>query len=127
MWNAVITCLRKYAVFKGRATRREYWWFFVARVAALILAILAGLFGFGGIAGLAATIEKAVLLLSFIPWLAVNVRRLHDVNTSGWLALIELIPFGWLLLVAIYLKQPSYVGVNRFGEEEVGALPARQF
>ncbi len=94
MLKAVFTCLRKYAVFHGRAKLYEYWWFFFARIAALLVALLAGLLGLGGIAGLFTQVEYLVILLSFIPWLAVNVRRLHDVDKIGWLALMGLVPLG---------------------------------
>ena len=77
-------CFRNYANFRGRARRREFWYFtlfvFALLVAARILDVL--VFGYGGGPRLFSTV---VLLLLFLPQLAVSVRRLHDTGRSGWL------------------------------------------
>ena len=70
-----IVLLQKYATFKGRASRSEYWWF------ALFMFLL-------GIVGLISEIIDVIIsLLILIPSIAVTVRRLHDTNRSGWLLL----------------------------------------
>jgi len=71
--------LKKYATFSGRAPRAEYWWFYLATVVVQIpLSILdKGLADWGPLS----TLFSLVVLL---PWLAVSVRRLHDINRSGW-------------------------------------------
>lgn len=84
---AVKTCFTKYARFKGRASRSEYWWFslffslaicFVLGVslAAGLLSPLLILVGMG--------VSVATFLVMLLPALAVSVRRLHDCNLSGW-------------------------------------------
>ena len=66
---------QKYATFKGRASRSEYWWF------TLFYALL-------GLISLISEILNAVIsLLIFIPTIAVMVRRIHDTNNSGLLLL----------------------------------------
>jgi uncharacterized membrane protein YhaH (DUF805 family) len=88
--TAVITCLTKYVDFDGRASRSEFWWFFLFQV--IVISVLSILLSFlGNIASLA-------LLL---PGLAAAVRRLHDIGKSGWWIFIGLIPLiGWI--IAIY-------------------------
>jgi uncharacterized membrane protein YhaH (DUF805 family) len=87
--ESISTCFSKYATFEGRASRSEYWWFFLftclASVASgMVSETLSGLF------------SLAVLL----PSLAVGARRLHDVNKSGWFLLLWFIPIiGWIVLI----------------------------
>ncbi len=93
--DAVKACLTKYADFNGRATRTEYWWFFLAvllgsAVTALITLKIYALFS----------------LATLLPMIAVGARRLHDTNRSGWWQLLALVPFG-VILVIIFLAQRS--------------------
>lgn len=94
--EAVKTCLTKYVDFSGRASRPEYWWFFLFLViVSLVLSyfseILSGVFS----------------LAMLLPSLAAGVRRLHDTERSGWWMLIVLVPFvGWIIAV-ILLAQPT--------------------
>jgi uncharacterized membrane protein YhaH (DUF805 family) len=84
--ESISTCLRKYAVFRGRASRSEYWWFilfgvllgFGANIIDLILdphPITMGGRGY---------ISSITSLAFFLPTLAAAVRRLHDTNRSGY-------------------------------------------
>lgn len=110
-------CLsRKYADFGGRARRTEYWSF------ALFSSLVA--FGLGMIDGLAGTridgstygiLGGLYSLVALIPSLAVYVRRLHDVNKSGWNWLWVLLPIiGWIWLL-ILLFRDSDAGTNEYG------------
>ncbi len=102
--TAVITCLTKYVEFDGRASRSEYWWFFLFQIIAImVLSVVLPVLG---------SIASLVLLL---PALAVGVRRLHDIGKSGWWLLIWLIPLiGWL--IALYWAvQPSQAETNDWG------------
>jgi uncharacterized membrane protein YhaH (DUF805 family) len=80
--NAVRTCLRKYAVFNGVASRSEYWWFFLFNFVLSIIFLLIG----------EPTIRGFVSLALFLPSLAVSVRRMHDAGRSGWWILTSIIP-----------------------------------
>ena len=80
-----IMALRKYAVFSGRATREEYWWFLLTHV--LIVYSLANGVNIGLFGG-TSTILLGYILITIIPFLAVLVRRLHDVNVAGWWVLV---------------------------------------
>jgi uncharacterized membrane protein YhaH (DUF805 family) len=70
---AIQSGFRNYAKFRGRATRSEYWWFFLFTVLAQSVASSIDE-NFGNIVGLAV----------FLPGLAVHVRRIHDTGRSGW-------------------------------------------
>ena len=123
--EAVRTCLfRKYADFQGRASRAEYWWFALFAFAAAVVLFAAlrpspGLLVAGGL----------VVLVLFVPHLAVSVRRLHDTDRSGWWVLLGMVGpvldpssgslqfAGWIaqLVLIWFLVQKGDPGGNRFG------------
>ncbi|MGF1736303.1 DUF805 domain-containing protein [Photobacterium satsumensis] len=114
--NWYLHVLKNYAVFKGRAQRQEYWYFFlfniVISVALSMIDSALGNPGAGEGAGLIGTIYSLVIL---IPSIAVGVRRLHDTGRTGWWMLIGLIPLiGWLVLVYFFV-QDSQPAVNEYG------------
>lgn len=86
--NYYFEAWKKYAVFNGRARRKEYWIFFLFNI--LIAVVLGAIEGFTGINSesdesiLYSIYQLAILL----PSLAVGVRRMHDVNKSGWYILV---------------------------------------
>lgn len=98
----------KYAVFDGRARRKELWLFFLFNlIVTVVLAILEGIFGIspeGRTGPLVAVYELAVLL----PSIAVGVRRMHDIGHSGWWWLIP----GVNLVFAMRDSQPGW---NQYG------------
>jgi uncharacterized membrane protein YhaH (DUF805 family) len=107
--------LKKYAVFDGRARRKEYWMFFLINllISVVLIAIdnLIGTFsqtGFGLLQGL---YSLAVL----IPSIAVTVRRLHDIGRTGWWILIGLIPVIGGIVLLIFMVLDSQPGVNQYG------------
>lgn len=81
--------LKKYARFRGRAPRAEYWWFYLATVIAnFLLSRVDKLLDDGD------ALSSVASLVILVPWLAVTVRRLHDTNRSGWWILILLLAVG---------------------------------
>jgi uncharacterized membrane protein YhaH (DUF805 family) len=107
---------KKYAVFGGRARRKEYWMFvlinLVITVVLILIDILIGTFspqtGVGLLSGL---YSLAVL----IPFITVTVRRLHDTGRSGWSMLIGLIPIIGGIVLLIFMVQDSQPGANQYG------------
>jgi uncharacterized membrane protein YhaH (DUF805 family) len=102
MPTMLFTALHNYAVFSGRARRKEYWQFvllsLIAGIAAAILDAALGLRGSAGAGnGIFGLIESLALL---IPTLAVGWRRMHDVNKPGWFSLIPGVLVVGLVLVA---------------------------
>ncbi len=96
--QAISTCLSKYATFTGRASRPEFWWFFLFQ---LLVSIAASMLG-----DVANGLVNLALLL---PALAVGARRLHDIGRSGWWQLIMLTVIGLLVLIYWWV-QPTGEG-----------------
>ena len=96
--QAISVCLSKYATFTGRASRPEFWWFFLFQI---LISIAASMLG-DVIAGL-------VSLGLLLPALAVGTRRLHDIGKSGWWQLIMLTVIGLLVLIYWWV-QPTVEG-----------------
>ncbi|MBD3785894.1 MAG: DUF805 domain-containing protein [Sphingomonadales bacterium] len=82
--EAIRVCLSKYLTFRGRASRSEYWWFYLFTILAGNILPLFGVM-LGVVLGPGIVILFAILYLALLPpLLSVNVRRLHDVGRSGW-------------------------------------------
>ena len=124
---------KKYATFSGRASRSEYWWWYlwstiIGTVASIITSILTAAtgttttttsstyVGFSTMSTnpLAGTAFWIVGLALVIPTLALIVRRLHDANISGLFALLLLIPFLGAVAVFIMMFLPSNPQGARF-------------
>jgi uncharacterized membrane protein YhaH (DUF805 family) len=110
-----VSVIKKYAVFSGRAPRKEYWMFFLFNV---IISFVSGLL-FGALKGMA-NIDLMMLmnlysLAVLCPGLAVGVRRLHDTNRSGWWMLLGFIPFIGAIVLIVFLATDGTAGDNKFG------------
>lgn len=111
-----ILAFQKYGQFSGRATRSEYWWFYLVTIAVTILiSILESILNipFG-------LISVLYFIISFIPTLSIQVRRLHDVDKSGWYILLNfviIIGWIWLLILSILDSTP---GDNKYGPNPKG-------
>lgn len=109
---------KRYADFRGRSGRSEYWLFFllivIVSIAYSILVTLAG--SPDNPLALVASLAVMVFMLgSLVPSLAVAFRRLHDTNRSAWWMLIAFLPvIGGLILLVFYCL-PGTPGENRFG------------
>jgi len=113
-WDWYMQALRKYAVFSGRARRKEYWFFVLwYLIITVLLAILDGMLGLHiGKAGLLETLYALALL---IPSIAVTVRRLHDTGRTGWWFLIVLIPFIGFIVLLVFMFLEGEPGDNKYG------------
>jgi len=102
--------LKKYAVFSGRARRKEYWFFSLFNlIIGFVLGVVEVLVGGPGIVGM------LYGLAVIIPALAVSVRRLHDTDRSGWWLLIALIPVVGAIVLLIFMVLDSSPGENQYG------------
>ena len=167
----MILPLKRYAEFSGRSRRKEYWmWILFLILANIVLSILDAVLGLGGSAttttssapgamGAAGSLSggllsKIFVLGVFVPNIAVAVRRLHDIDRSGWWILLPLVPlvlaFGGVfagaaaasvssmifsgvaclvvfftgLLLLVWYCTEGTRGPNRFGDDPKGDLPA---
>lgn len=113
--------LRRYAQFTGRASRKEFWMFQLLPIALffvtlVITAVDRDEYGdMGTLANLAIALFILGLLGLIIPAIAVQVRRFHDQDRSGWFALINLIPYLGALVVLVFMLFEGTAGDNRFG------------
>jgi uncharacterized membrane protein YhaH (DUF805 family) len=116
-----LQALRNYAVFSGRARRKEYWMFVLfnflfSLVAGVADYVLTGA-GSGAISGLYA-------LAVLIPSLAVGVSRLHDVGKSGWFTLIILVPLVGVIWLLVLDCTEGTRGDNEYGPDPKGGVLA---
>lgn len=117
--------LQRYADFSGRAPRREYWWFvlfeWIAFMVLLVSAMMisASTDSQGGQPLFWIFLIPALLgfLLLAIPNIAVQVRRLHDQNLTGWLVLLFFIPYIGGLVGLVFMCLRGTAGPNRFGAD----------
>ena len=88
MLDSVITCFRKYVDFEGRASRSEYWWFYLFTwILSLGGSVMDNMTDSGEL------FYWITAIATFTPAIAAGARRLHDVNKSGWWQLISGLPF----------------------------------
>ena len=107
--RAIESGFNRYADFSGRSSRSEYWWW--------TLFVLLGVFGFGVLdvlSGVSAFFSLFVIAV-LLPSLVVSIRRLHDVDESGWWVLIGVIPIiGFLALTLLWFTRAGDKGPNRW-------------
>ena len=112
---------KNYINFRGRATKAEYWWWFLfAFLGGVVTGILDSL-------GIGVTVTQSIFNLAiFIPGLAIGARRLHDIGKSGWWQLLWfVILIGWIILIIWCIKQGNR-GPNSHGPDPRTAPPMTQ-
>ncbi len=123
--NWYLEVLKKYAVFEGRARRKEYWFFqlfnFLISLALGFIDLFTGLYnpetGLGFFSGIYA-------LGVMIPGIAVSVRRLHDTGRSGWWLLINLVPLLGSIVFIYFTVLDSNPGSNEYGPSPKNGIEA---
>jgi uncharacterized membrane protein YhaH (DUF805 family) len=125
--NWYLRVLKKYAVFSGRARRKEYWYFILfSIIIMIILSIFDVMLGNSSSVFEARRLydmnrlEDIYALIVLLPTIAVSVRRLHDTNHSGWWLLIVLIPLIGIIVFLIFAVQNSKPGTNKYGVNPKG-------
>jgi len=111
--NWYLKVIKQYTDFSGRARRTEYWMFTLVN---FLIAI--------GFVLLTQLVDPRLGILNliyslavFIPSLAVVVRRLHDVNKSGWMYLLMLLPIiGWIWILVLLFTEGTR-GENKYGAD----------
>ena len=105
--ESVSTCLKKYFVFEGRASRSEYWWFQLIVSPSYYISTF--------MQNELAYFFLGITLFTLIPAISAGVRRLHDTNRSGFFLLLSFIPFiGGLILLFFFIAEGTK-GKNKFG------------
>lgn len=112
--EAIQTCLKKYATFSGRASRSEYWWFYLFITLLSVAAAILDLLLLGAKAGETGVLGGIVSITTLVPSLAVTSRRLHDTDRRGW----------WMLLPVAAITPFLIYIVMRFGPDTPPSGPA---
>ncbi|MFM8488055.1 MAG: DUF805 domain-containing protein [Bacteroidota bacterium] len=105
-----LKALRQYADFEGRARRKEYWIYFLFNTIFLFWVMLMDIF--------LNTFPIFLLFFiagTFIPSLAVTIRRLHDIGKSGWMYLVTIIPIIGSIWFLVLVVTDSQQGDNEYG------------
>jgi uncharacterized membrane protein YhaH (DUF805 family) len=116
--DAIRSGFRNYVTFSGRASRSEFWYwtlfgFLVAAVSSILDSALFPSMSTGPISAITS-------LLLLLPGLAVSVRRLHDIDRTGWWILITLTIIG-LIVLLIWNCTKGTDGPNRFGPDPLAS------
>jgi len=117
-WKKVV--FQNYANFSGRARRAEYWYFVLGQACLVIPLYILLLGGMADVTTEVFDIYAIGLLIfflaTFIPALAVTVRRLHDLNKSGWYYFLVFVPFGSIILL-VWMCTVGNPFRNKYGED----------
>lgn len=118
--QAIKSYFVKYAVFKGRARRSEFWFtvLFTVLVSAAISIVAPGHkeWVMGVPVDQQSPLSQLWSLATLVPSLAVTWRRLHDIGKSGNYFFYILIPIAGVIMLLIQLTKDSMPGENQFGE-----------
>ena len=115
VFDCYLKVLKHYADFTGRASRKEYWYFVLFNfIISFCVGFISGLLGLEYLLGI------IYVLLTILPWLAVCVRRLHDINYSVWHFLIVFIPIVGIFGLIFYLVKRGTIGPNKYGNDPYG-------
>ena len=112
---------KKYAVFGGRSRRMEYWSFVLFNF--VVFVVLAGIDALLGTCSSAAGVgllSGIYVLATLVPILALTVRRLHDIDRSGWWVLVYLIPLIGPIVLFVFALLDGTPGDNRYGPNPKG-------
>ena len=100
--------LQKYADFSGRAPRAELWWYcLLVVVAAIVAMIVESMLGIGNVLLMYGPLTLLIVVGTFVPTLAVQVRRLHDRNQPGWWLLAFYGPYFVMLAMTPSIVSPD--------------------
>ncbi len=134
MMQSVKTVYSNYAKFTGRARRAEFWWFVLFyMIVGIVLSIIDGaLFGTVTESGSLSTgdysyssqtntpiLSGIFYLATLLPYLGVSVRRLHDIDRTGWWLLLGFIPLIGIIVLIVWFATGGDKGDNRFGPDPI--------
>jgi len=114
--NWYLKALKQYAVFQGRAQRKEYWFYILFYIIfGIAVAIVETTLGLADPETGSGPLSVIYSLAFLVPTLAVGARRLHDTGRSAWWLLIGLIPLLGALVLIVFFVFDSQPGDNEYG------------
>ncbi|MCZ4074955.1 DUF805 domain-containing protein [Agrobacterium sp. LMR679] len=120
--SAYLDAMRRYATFSGRSTRKEFWYYHLA----LLGLAIGGLIVDVAIAGPhepQPLVSALIIMGHYVPSLAVIVRRLHDLEKSGWFVLTCLIPLVGVVAFIVIGSTPAKRGSTDFPKALISTVP----
>ena len=111
--QAVNSCFSNYVTFSGRARRSELWYFILFLIVLQIVAV-----AIDYVIGVR-IFEYVVSVGTFLPALAVEVRRLHDIGRSGWWLFLSLIPLVGAIVLLVWFCRRGDAAANEYGPPPV--------
>tara|TARA_B100001964_G_C13964437_1_gene479132 strand:+ start:321 stop:719 length:399 start_codon:yes stop_codon:yes gene_type:complete len=116
-----VNALKKYAVFSGRATRSEYWYFVLFySIFAFVISVVEGFVPVSSGSGKFMWLSVLYMLVMILPSFGLVFRRLHDTGRSGWWWLINLVPFVGVVVFLVFMCLDSAPGENQYGSSPKG-------
>lgn len=110
--EAVVRALTaNYCNFSGRSSRSEYWWYILFTF--LLGIVISIVFSFSE--NMSTIVSAIVSLALLLPGLGLSVRRLHDINKSGWWILVGLIPVAGIIILIVWFCKDSDPTDNNYG------------
>ena len=118
--DSIETCFKKSFQIKGRASRSEYWWFNLVYIMGWVILFSIdkpAIYDESGFYDSLIKIIFFIFLIMIIPGISVSIRRLHDINKSGALLFINIIPIIGPLLIFFMLIKEGTKGKNDYGQD----------
>jgi uncharacterized membrane protein YhaH (DUF805 family) len=112
--EAISSGFSKYVTFSGRASRSEYWYWALFATIVGIVAVVIDIVVFPDMD--IRPVNTIVSLALFLPGLAVAIRRLHDIDRTGWWFLIAFTIIGLIVLLVFFCTKGT-AGPNRYGPD----------
>jgi len=116
--KSIEVCFAKFSTFSGRASRSEYWWFYLfVTVMEYLVQIAAGVEKLNTSEDSKIWVSMGLFVGYFvitIPVLSAGSRRLHDIGKSGWWQLLSITIIGIIPLI-IWMARPGSLESNKYG------------
>lgn len=123
--QAIASGFKKYFTFSGRASRSEYWyWFLFVTLVQIVFRALDAIIFQSPLTDTGA-LERLWQFVTFTPWVGVEIRRLHDVDRTGWWLLLNLTIIGAFFPLLVWKCTKGTDGANRFGPNPLGVEDSR--
>jgi uncharacterized membrane protein YhaH (DUF805 family) len=119
--QAIAAGFKNYINFSGRACRSEYWYWVLFAVIATIIATIIDRTMFASDDPTSSPVRNIFGLVTFLPGLSIGIRRLHDIDRTGWWVLIAFTLIG-LILLWVWACFRGTIGPNRFGPDPLGGI-----
>ena len=116
--NWFLEAVKKYAVFEGRARRKEYWFFVLFYlIIYFVLTFIDGMTGSFSMEAGVGMLSGIFMLAMIVPSISVLVRRLHDTDRSGWWWWILLVPIIGAIWLFVLTVLDGTSGQNQYGSD----------